>query len=157
MSCLDFSVSVIKSPFQSPEFFSNFFLICVAMMALLTDHGYHHLIIPISALLAQALGSCALAGEDTVLPALLSHRFLVHLPWQSLTMLRKSPLKTSFCSSGPVGSYSPIFQEIAWIFWSRAQAMWGTSGSYKLQQLESMPVMRFDIKSLLGLPKYTYI
>lgn len=53
--------------------------ICVAMMALLTDQGYHHLIITISALLAQALWSCDLAGEDTVLPALLSPWLPVHL------------------------------------------------------------------------------
>lgn len=138
--------------------------ICVAMMALLTDRGYHHLIITISALLAQAPWSCALAGEDTQ-PALLSPWFPVYLPcgaaWSccSLTGLRISPFKTSFCSSGCEGIYSPTFQEISWIglFLSRAQVMWGTSGSYKLKQLESILVTRFhEIKPLLGLPKYTH-
>lgn len=104
------------------------------------------------------------------LPALLSPQLLVHYPcgeqptlaapWQSLTMLRTSSLKTGFCSSGCEGIYSPIIQEISCIglFLNRAQAMQGTSVSYKLKQIESMPFMRSDeIKPLLGSPKYTYI
>lgn len=55
--------------------------IYVAMMALLSDHGYHHLVITISAVLAQLLWSCVLAGEATVLPALLSLWLPVHFPW----------------------------------------------------------------------------
>lgn len=52
MSCLDFSISVIKSPFQSPEFFSNGYLILsvkllpyayikLVQLSLLAPGSYH--------------------------------------------------------------------------------------------------------------------
>lgn len=52
----------------------------MAVMALLSDPGYHWLIFSISAILAQGLWSCALDGEDSVLPSLLSSQLSAEQP-----------------------------------------------------------------------------
>lgn len=54
--------------------------IFVAVMALLTDPGYHQLLTSISTILAQALWSCVLAGKDIVLPSLLPSQLSAEQP-----------------------------------------------------------------------------